>query len=118
MDGREAEADASRHTRNADMKRLLLLAIAVALPMATQAPAQAEKLDLSTITCQRFFEYNKENLALLLTWLEGYYAAEDADPVIDFEAMGVNAKKLGEFCAQNPTIGVITAAEKIYGADK
>ncbi len=100
------------------MKRLLLLAIAAALPFAMQAPARAQKLDLSTITCKRFFEYDKDNLALLLTWLEGYYAADDADPVIDFEAMGVNAKRLGEFCAQNPTIGVITAAEKLYGGDK
>ena len=48
-------------------------------------------------------------------WLEGYYADQDADPVIDFDAMGENAKKLGEFCGKNPTIGVITAAEKIYG---
>jgi acid stress chaperone HdeB len=95
------------------MKRFLMLSIAVA--MLATAPATAEKFDLSTITCKRFFEYNKENLSLLLTWLEGYYADEDADPVIDFDNMASNAKKLGAYCAKNPTIGVITAAEKIYG---
>jgi hypothetical protein len=31
--------------------------------------------------------------------------------------MAVNAKKLGEYCAKNPDIGLITAAEKIYGKD-
>ena len=95
------------------MKRIWMGLIAAALFLPV--PAKAEKFDLSTVTCKQFFEYNKENLALLLTWLEGYYADQDADPVIDFDAMGENAKKLGEYCAKNPTIGVITAAEKIYG---
>jgi acid stress chaperone HdeB len=95
------------------MKRLLILLTAAALLGPVQA--KAEKLDMSTITCKKFFEYDKANLSLLLVWLEGYYADQDADPVIDFDAMGENAKKLGEFCGKNPTIGVITAAEKIYG---
>jgi acid stress chaperone HdeB len=98
------------------MKRLLIALTAGALLGAV--PAMAEKLDMSTITCKKFFEYDKANLSLLLVWLEGYYADQDADPVIDFDAMGENAKKLGEFCGKNPTIGVITAAEKIYGKDK
>jgi acid stress chaperone HdeB len=77
--------------------------------------AKAEKFDLSTVTCKKFFEYDKDNLALLLVWLEGYYADQDADPVIDFDEMAVKSKKLAEFCVKNPTISVITAAEKIYG---
>jgi acid stress chaperone HdeB len=96
-----------------DMKRLLIALAAAALLGPVQA--KAEKFDMSTITCKKFFEYDKANLSLLLVWLEGYYADQDADPVIDFDAMGENAKKLGEFCGKNPTIGVITAAEKIYG---
>jgi acid stress chaperone HdeB len=98
------------------MKRLLMLSIAVA--MCAPMQARAEKFDLSTITCKKFFEYDKENLSLLLTWLEGYYADQDADPVIDFDQMTANATKLATYCAKNPTIGLITAAEKIYGADE
>ena len=97
------------------MKRLSLLLVAAA--MAAPVPAIAEKLDLSTITCQKLLEYDKENLGLLLTWLEGYYSADDDDPVIDFDKMAVNAKQLGEYCGRNPTIGVITAAEKIYNKE-
>jgi acid stress chaperone HdeB len=104
----------SREQTKATIMRFPVM-LAVAAALVTSAPAQAEKFDLSTITCKKFFEYNKENLSLLLTWLEGYYADEDADPVIDFEQMADNAKRLGEFCAKNPTIGVITATEKIYG---
>jgi acid stress chaperone HdeB len=95
------------------MKISAMAMLAAAVLMA--APAKAEKFDLSTITCKRFFEYDKDNLALLLVWLEGYYADQDADPVIDFDDMAVKSKKLAQFCVDNPTIGIITAAEKIYG---
>jgi acid stress chaperone HdeB len=105
-----------RAIKDNSMKRVLILGLAAILFAA--APARAEKLDLSTITCERFFAYNKENIGLLLTWLEGYYSGEDDDPVIDFDKMAVNAKKLGGYCAENPTIGLITAAEKIYAKDK
>lgn len=98
------------------MKHLWTVLIAAGL--FGPVDAKAEKFDLSTLTCKQFFAYNKENLSLLLTWMEGYYADQDADPVIDFDAMADKAKKLGEYCGKNPTIGVITAAEKIYGGDK
>ena len=93
------------------MSAMAMLAAAVLIA----APAKAEKIDLSTITCKRFFEYDKENLALLLVWLEGYYADQDADPIIDFDDMATKSKKLAQFCVSSPAISVITAAEKIYG---
>jgi len=95
------------------MKRLLMLGIAAAL--FAPLPVKAEKLDLSTITCKKFLEYSKENIGLLLTWLEGYYSGDDDDPVIDFDKMAANGKQLGAACAKDPEIGLITAAEKIYG---
>ena len=98
------------------MKYLSTLVIAVAL--ATTAPAQAEKLDLSTVTCKKFFEYSKDNLAIMLMWLDGYYADEDAPPIVNFDKMGENSKKLGEYCAKNPGHSVITAADKVLGDGK
>ena len=98
------------------MKRLLMLGFAVML--LAPLPAKAEKLDLSTITCKKFLEYSKENIGLLLTWLEGYYSADEDDPVIDFDKMASNGKKLGAACATEPDLGLITAAEKIYSKDQ
>lgn len=95
------------------MKRLVMLGIAAAL--FAPLPAKAEKLDLSTITCKKFLEYSKENIGLLLTWLEGYYSGDEDDPVIDFNKMAANGKALGAACAKDPELGLITAAEKIYG---
>ena len=93
------------------MKNSLRLAIAVTLWAAL--PAQAQKqLDLSTMTCKRFFEYDKDNLAIMLMWLDGYYSEDDAPPIVDFDKMKENATKLGGYCAKNPEVGLITAAEE------
>lgn len=93
------------------MKRMLMLAIAAAIWSTAPAPA-AEQVDLSTITCKKFFDYSKENIALMLMWLDGYYSDEDADPIVDFDRMAENSKKLGEYCGRNPSHSIITAAEK------
>ena len=95
------------------MKISAMAMLAAAVLLA--APAKAEKFDLSTVTCKRFFEYDKANLSLLLVWLEGYYADQDADPVIDFDEMATKSKKLAQYCVDNPATSIITAADKIYG---
>ena len=100
------------------MKYSLMLVIAVTLLAALPAQAQKQQFDLSTVTCKRFFEYNKENLSLMLMWLDGYYAEDDAPPVVDFDRMAENGKKLGEYCGKNPGHSVITAADKVMGGGK
>ena len=67
------------------MRRLLILS--VALRWGSRCRPAAEPIDLSTVTCKKFFEYNKDNLSLLLMWLDGYYKDEDDDPIIDFDKM-------------------------------
>ena len=79
------------------------------------APAAAEKIDLSTSTCQQFINSGKENIMMTLTWLDAYYRDEDDPPIIDTDKFVANAKKLGEYCAANPTVGLITATDKLFG---
>ena len=96
------------------MKRLLILTIAAAMWAAAPVKA-AEQLDLSTVKCKEFLESSKDNIRLILMWLEGYYSDEDAPPVVDFDKMLVNGKKLGEYCGKNPGHSVITAADIVMG---
>ena len=100
------------------MKRSLILMIAATLWATFPAQAQKQQFDLSLITCKQFFEYNKDNLAIMLMWLDGYYADEDAPPIVDFDKMGENSKKLGEYCGKKPGHSVITAADKVLGNGK
>lgn len=97
--------------------RKLVLALALAGPVVAGLPhaALAEKIDLSTTTCGQFLESDKTEIMLTLAWLDAYYKDVDAPPVIDTDKFIENAGKLGEYCAANPTIGLITAANELFG---
>ena len=77
--------------------------------------AQAEKIDLSTMTCEQFQKSSKDEITIILTWLDAYYKDEDAPAVIDTDSFVENAKKLGQYCSANPRIGLITATDKLFG---
>jgi acid stress chaperone HdeB len=87
-------------------------ATAIAAVLVAATPAQAQKVDLSTITCKQFLEMNKESVGLILMWMAGYYADQEAPPVVDFEKMKEDAAKLAAYCGKNPSVGLITAAEE------
>ena len=90
----------------------IISAIVTAAVLAAATPAQAQKVDLSTITCKQFLEMNRESISLILMWMAGYYADQDAPPIVDFDKMKEDATKLGGYCAKNPDTGLITAAEE------
>jgi acid stress chaperone HdeB len=83
------------------MKRSIVLAVAAMMWATFPAHAQKQQFDLSLITCKQFFEYSKDNLSsLMLMWLDGYYSEDDAPPIVDFDKMTENSKKLGEYCGK------------------
>ena len=59
-----------------------------------------------------------DEIKIILAWLDGYYKDEKDPPVIDTDKFVANAKKLGEYCSANPTIGLITATDKLLGDGK
>ena len=78
------------------------------------SPVRAADIDLSTWTCQQFASANKEDIGVILAWLDGYYKDENDPPVIDTTKFVDNAKKLGEYCAAHPDIGLISATDKLF----
>jgi hypothetical protein len=47
------------------------------------APAAANEINLSSLTCKQFQSVNKDDVGIILAWLDGYYRAEDDPPIID-----------------------------------
>lgn len=92
------------------MKHVLALAILI----ASYGSAAADKWDLSTMTCQQFLKSDKDTISVILTWLDAYYKDDDAPPVIDTDKFAKNAEKLAVYCATNPQIGLITAADDLF----
>jgi acid stress chaperone HdeB len=77
-------------------------------------PASANDIDLSTWTCHQFQTASKDDISIILAWLDGYYKDEDDPAVINTDQFVANAKKLGEYCAAHPDIGLITATDKLF----
>jgi acid stress chaperone HdeB len=77
--------------------------------------AQATVIDLSTMKCKEFLEGSKEDIGYTLAWLDAYYKGEDDPPVIDTDKFVANSKKLADYCVANPTLGLITATDKLFG---
>lgn len=99
------------------MRRLLAFACAAGITLAAPAFA-ANNLDLSTIKCQDFLGAGKDNIAVIITWLDGYYKTEDDPPIIDFDSFEKNSGDLASYCKDNPDSGLITAADKTLGKKK
>jgi acid stress chaperone HdeB len=77
-------------------------------------PALADKIDLSEWTCKKFLSASKEDVGVILAWLDGYYTDEDDPPTIDTGKLVTSAKKLGEFCKAHPNDHLIDAADKLF----
>jgi acid stress chaperone HdeB len=91
-----------------------ILAALMGAVLVWSGSATANEIDLSTWTCKQFQSANKDEVTLVLAWLDGYYRAEDDPPVIDADQLGANAKKLGAYCAAHPDTKLITAADTLF----
>jgi acid stress chaperone HdeB len=101
-------------------KDIPMKAIVVAALIAGFSTVQgvAAPIDLSAQTCKQFQASSPDEIKIILAWLDGYYKDEKDPPVIDTDKFVSNAKKLGEYCSANPTIGLITATDKLFGDGK
>ena len=87
-------------------------ALVVAALFAAGA-ANAQAVDLSKIKCREFIELPKETANAITIWLDGYFTDEEDPAVVNFSKLKAEAEKLGSFCAQNPRMSLITAAESV-----
>lgn len=89
-------------------------AAALAAVMLAAVPAMADNnLDLSKVTCKDFIAAGKDNISIILTWLDAYYLSKDAPPVIDFDRMTKSGKALGEYCGANADATLSKAADQV-----
>ena len=86
---------------------------AISAFLVCASPALAATLPLADLSCKQFTGYNKENTGVILNWLDGFYADRDAPPVIDFDRMGENGKKLEQYCVDHPDTSVGKAVQQI-----
>jgi acid stress chaperone HdeB len=95
----------------------VVYAAAAAAMLLAAGPAQAQVLDMSTITCADFSGRPTDQMANIMFWLEGYYTEEEDPTTIDFTKFKSTLEQLLIYCSNNPTIGLLTAADEVMGKD-
>jgi acid stress chaperone HdeB len=77
----------------------------------------AQVVDMSTITCTDFAARPADQMAHIMFWHEGYYTAEDEPTTTDFAESKSTLEKLLIYCSNNPTVGLLTAADEIIDGE-
>jgi acid stress chaperone HdeB len=92
------------------------LMITVAALAALALPAKAETVDVSTLKCSELMAMNQDEIGSMLLWLHGYYGGQANDTTIDLSAFEPMGTAIGEKCAAEPELGVMTAIKQITEA--
>lgn len=92
---------------------LTLFDAPVATPTPPAAGAPTEVIDLSNLTCKTFLAGLPEEISHIIFWLDAYYKDQKDRPIIDSKELVGNAKRLAEYCAANPKVGLINATDKL-----
>ena len=95
------------------VKATLVAISLIAASLASSAPAAAQKLELSTLTCKQFLDSGERTMSMVMMWFTGFFTDEDEPPVIDFDKVKTDAGKLTDYCRKNPTAKLMAAAEEV-----
>lgn len=83
------------------MKNYIFGAIIASFLLSAPLAAQAETRDVMKITCKEFVS-DKDNIPLMMMWIDGYLSAESDNTAISDEWTKKLGEHMGEFCAKNP----------------
>jgi hypothetical protein len=92
----------------------LLAALAVSATLFAAPAAQAQVVNMSDLKCKDFLALKPDAITMLWAWLYGYYADQDADPVVDFNKLTAKGQALAQACQGAPDKDIISIAEDIY----
>ena len=93
------------------MKRILAAAAIAALSFSI--PATAETIDLATVKCAELSMMKQDEATFLFTWLLGYAGGQAGTTTMDLTEMESIGTKIGEYCAGNPDVGILSAASEM-----
>ena len=98
------------------MKQQMILALAGLMLAVCSGHAQVT-IDVTKITCEQFRNYKMKTSDNIAIWLSGYYHGTQSE-TLDPQTLASNAKKLVRYCADNPKVPVMKAAETMFGDKK
>jgi hypothetical protein len=93
----------------------LFNSVVLAIALTTPGKAEAQKFDVSAMTCQRFLQTSEAHSQVILAWFLGFYSEVENPQVIDVGKLDNLRERFQTFCKQQPQFRMTTAAEGILG---
>ena len=87
-------------------------AIILAAISAFAAPAFAESVDMSTLTCEQTLAGNTEDMTTTLIWLDGWLAGQADSTMLDPDQLGKPVEGILTVCQENTSMSLMNAAKQ------
>ena len=97
------------------MKPFYATILAALFLTGTPVLVEESKIDMKKLSCKQFSGYDKDNMSIIMMWLEGYCTDENEGAVIDFGKMAGDTAHPFVYCGDHPDDDIITAAEEVLG---
>ena len=91
------------------------IAAACVLLAASCTSANAEVIDIATVKCSELGTMSQEDASFLFAWIHGYYGGKVGDTTMNLEAMAPAGEAIGQYCGENPEVGIMTAVTQVFG---
>ncbi len=93
--------------------RLVLGVIAGAAALGPLNPLRAEVIDMASVTCGDLLNMKSDEAGSILLWTHGYFGGLANDTKFDTDAFKDAAKEIGEYCAKNKKVTLISAIKEL-----
>ena len=87
-----------------------LIAVAALVPLKS---TRAEVIDMASITCRELISMKADDAGSIMLWVHGYFGGLADDTKFDLTAFGEVAKAVGEYCATNKKVTLISAIKHV-----
>lgn len=89
------------------------MAAAVLAALLLSLPARAETVDLATVKCSELATMKDDDASFLFAWILGYAGGQAGSTLMDLDSMNAIGADIGNYCADNPDVGLLSAATEI-----
>jgi acid stress chaperone HdeB len=87
-----------------------LIAVAVLVPLKSM---RAEVIDMAAVTCGELISMKADEAGSILLWTHGYFGGLADDTKFDPKEFEAVAKEIGEYCAKNKKVTLISAIKAL-----
>lgn len=87
-----------------------LIAVAVLFPLTS---VRAEVIDMAAVSCGELLAMKPDEAGSILLWTHGYFGGLADDTKFDPKGFEQIAKAIGEYCAKNKKVTLISAIKAL-----